>query len=321
MRFAVPGWTALALVTGGTMPSMAAQTPMVGTQAPGYFRFQLGDFEVTALNDGVIPYPTKTVLPTATPDRIARDLQAAGLTDPVGMSYNGFLINTGTKLVLIDVGTGGKLPDNPGFRGAGRLLANLRAAGYRPEQIDEIYISHFGPDHIGALTQSTGEITFPNAKVRVAVPELAAFVGDGNLNGPDSTVRRFYAGFFEPYRRIGRFEPFLQDTVLVPGIRSLATPGHTPGHTSYLVESRGATLLVLGDVIHLGAIQFADPSLVTVFDADRQRGAAQRVRIFGLAAERDLWVAGAHLPFPGLGHVRAEGDGYRWVPLEYPIPR
>ncbi len=293
---------------------------MAKTQAPGFFRFQLGDFEITALNDGVVPYPTKTVLPTATAEQISSGLFAAGLSDPVGMSYNGFLINTGTKLILIDVGTGGKLADNPGFRGAGRLLANLRAAGYRPEQVDEIYISHFGPDHIGGLTQPTG-VTFPNARLRVSANELAAFLGDGSISGPDSSYRRFLIGLFDPYRRAGRFAPFDQDTVLVSGIRSLATPGHTPGHTSFLVESRGATLLVLGDVIHLGAIQFPEPSLVTVFDRDQREGAAQRARIFKLAADRDHWVAGAHLSFPGIGHIRADRVGFRWAAVDYPIPR
>lgn len=312
-------WLVVVAALAGSGPA-AAQTAMVGTQAPGFFRFRLGGFEVTALNDGVIPYQSTAVLPTLAADQIARGLFAAGLTDPVGMSYNGFLINTGTKLVLIDVGTGGKLADNPGFRGAGRLLTNLRAAGYRPEQIDEIYISHFGPDHIGGLTQGTA-ITFPNARLRVPQTELAALLGDGSLTGPDSSFRRFLGGLFEPYQRAGRFQPFERDTVLVPGIRSLATPGHTPGHTSFVVESQGDTLLVLGDVVHLGALQFPDPSLPTVFDRDRAAGAAQRARIFKLVANENYWLAGAHLPFPGLGHVRSEGSGYRWAPVDYPIPR
>src|SRR5580704_1708882 len=107
-----------------------AASPMVKTQAPGFYRFMLGDFEVTALNDGVVAYPTTQVLPKATTDEINRGLAENGLTDPVDMSYNAFLINTGHKLVLIDTGTGGKLNDDPGFHGAGHLMANLRAAGY-----------------------------------------------------------------------------------------------------------------------------------------------------------------------------------------------
>jgi glyoxylase-like metal-dependent hydrolase (beta-lactamase superfamily II) len=309
--------TAIAIVACLTTP-LRAQTPPVKTQAPGFYRFMLGDFEITALNDGVIPYPTKTVLPTATPEDITSGLFAAGLTDPVGMSYNGFLVNTGTKLVLIDVGTGGKLNDSPYFRGAGRLLQNLRDAGHRPEQIDEIYISHFGPDHIGALTHDS-KPTFPKAKVRAAQAEVAAFL-ESRTPTRDSTMRVFRAGAFEPYMTSGRFERIDGDLELVPGIRALATPGHTPGHTSYLVESKGQTLLILGDVVHLGALQFAHPALPTIFDADQKGGASQRERIFRLAAEKDYWVAGAHLPFPGIGHIRADAGRYRWAPVNYTIP-
>jgi glyoxylase-like metal-dependent hydrolase (beta-lactamase superfamily II) len=109
----------------------------------------LGDFEVTALNDGVVPYPTAQLLPTATPEQVEIALADCALKDPVGMSYNAFLINTGSKLVLIDTGTGGKLDDQPAFHGAGHLMANLRAAGYQPEQIDEIYITHLGRRLLG----------------------------------------------------------------------------------------------------------------------------------------------------------------------------
>ena len=150
-----------------------AAAPMMKTQ-PGFYRMMLGDFEVTALNDGVISYSTAQVLPTATPQQISSGLIESGLKDPVGMSYNAFLINTGGKLVLIDTGTGGKLADNPAFKGAGHLMSNLRAAGYQPEQIDEIYITHLGPDHVGGLTLGT-ERAFPNAVLRAPRDEVDLF--------------------------------------------------------------------------------------------------------------------------------------------------
>lgn len=301
--------------------ALRAQVPLMKTQAPGFYRFMLGDFEITALNDGVIAYDSKAVLPTAGADEIARRLFESGLTDPVGMSYNGFLVNTGTKLVLIDVGTGGKLSDNPGFRGAGRLIANMRAAGYSPEQVDEIYITHFGPDHIGALTQVSGEARFPKAKVRASRAEVAAFLDARVPQQGDSVIRAFRDSLFAPYIKQGRFEQIDGDIELTPGIRALATPGHTPGHTTYIVESRGEAILILGDVIHLGAIQFARPDLPTVFDADQTKGAEQRGRIFRLASEKNYWVAGAHLPFPGIGHIRRDRGRYRWAPVSYAIPQ
>src|SRR5215475_12445433 len=135
----------------------------------------IGAFEVTALNDGVVFYETSRVLPTATSDQIGIGLRESGLSDPFPMCYNAFLIDTGEMLVLIDTGTGGKLDDEPEFHGAGHLMANLRAAGYRPEQVDEIYITHRGQDHIGGLTIGTAR-AFPNAVVRVPKREFNVFL-------------------------------------------------------------------------------------------------------------------------------------------------
>ena len=299
--------------------SAQAAAPQVKTQAPGFYRMMLGDFEVTALNDGVIAYPTKQVLPKATDAQIASGLSESGLTDPVGMSYNAFLVNTGGKLVLIDTGTGGKLDDNPVFHGAGRLMANLRAAGYRPEQIDEVYITHLGPDHVGGLTLGKMR-AFPNALLRAPQKEVDIF------QHPDTApawTRRwipFWADLFAPYIEAGKFKSIEEDIVLTPGIRALATHGHAPGHTSYVVESKGQTLIVMGDLVLMGALQFANPSLGSPFDADPSAAAEQRLRIFKMATADNWWVAGGHLSFPGIGHIRAAQDRYFWIPATYEIP-
>lgn len=250
--------------------STHAAAPQVKTQSPGFYRMMLGDFEVTALNDGVVAYPTAQVLPKATPQQIASGLYENGLTDPVGMSYNAFLINTGTKLVLIDTGTGGKLDDDPGFHGAGRLMTNLRAAGYQAEQIDEIYITHLGPDHVGGLTLGT-ERVFPNALLRAPKGEVDIFLHPDTAPGWTRRWIPFWADLFAPYIKAGKFESIEEDIVLTPGIRALATHGHAPGHTSYVVESKGQTLIVLGDLVLMGALQFADPSLRSSFDADPEQ--------------------------------------------------
>ncbi len=313
MRIVVAGIALVLAGTSGTSPS-SPMTRSSEAQA-GHVRIAVGDIEVVALNDGTVPWPTRTVLPTATAEQIDRGLRAVGLTDPVGMTYSGFLVRTKTHRILVDVGTGGKFDGMAAFRGAGQLLSNLRAAGYEPDQIDEIYISHLGPDHIGALANTTSGATFPNAKLRAARLEVAGFMDERLRHGPDSLWRRFQAEMFAPYIAAGRFEPFDGDVELAPGITALATPGHTPGHTSYLVESGGERLLILGDVLHLSALQFAYPSLPTLFDADRTVGAQQRERILKLAAEQNYLVAGAHLPFPGIGRVRVDGTGYRWVPI------
>ena len=314
---------AIAAMAFVTTPSWAqsASVPQIKTQAPGFYRFMVGDIEVTALNDGVISYKTSQVLPTATADDIAKRLFDMGLTDPVDMSYNAYLINTGDRVILIDTGTGGKLSDSPYFKGAGRLLANLQAAGYRPEQVQEIYISHLGPDHVGALTRDDGQIVFPNAIVRAAQREVAQFLEQRSPEVEAKDWRlKFWRDLFSPYIKAGKFIPFEQDTVLAPGIRSLATAGHTPGHTSYVIESKGQRLIVLGDLVLVGALQFERPALESVFDADRPAAAATRRRVMQLASDGDYWVAGAHLSFPGIGRIRPAPEGFRFFPVNYRVP-
>ena len=312
-----------ALLTSPCLPCSAA-APMAKSQ-PGFYRMMLGEFEVTAVNDGVVTYPTTRVLPTATAEQIKKGLSENALADPVAMSYNAFLINTGDELVLIDTGTGGKLGDQPEFHGAGHLIENIRAAGYCPAQIDAILITHRGQDHIGGLTIAN-QRAFPNAIVWAPKSEFDIFLDPAKMSAfvaeshHDDKVRAwldFTRQLFEPYIKAGKFRSFEQDQTLVPGIRSVATHGHTPGHTSYAVESRGRTLIVMGDLVLMGALQFMYPSLGSSFDVDPKAAAVQRQRVLRLASEKDYWLAGAHLSFPAIGHVRVASGGYVWIPINY----
>jgi glyoxylase-like metal-dependent hydrolase (beta-lactamase superfamily II) len=120
-----------------------------------------------------------------------------------------------------------------------------------------------------------------------------------------------------PYVSAGKFKPFDGDTELVPGIRAVATPGHTAGHTVYMVASKGETMVLWGDLMHVAAAQFPDPAVTIAFDTDSAMAAAQRKKVFADAAAHAYWVAGAHLSFPGIGHLRAAGTGYSYVPANY----
>jgi glyoxylase-like metal-dependent hydrolase (beta-lactamase superfamily II) len=315
-------------MTRSILCAMLALATLGSAHAAGAYRMMLGNFEVTALNDGVIPYATSRVFPTATPEQIKEGLSTSGLTDPVGMSYNAFRINTGSKLVLIDTGTGGKLDDQPEFHGAGHVMANLRAAGYRPEQVDEILITHRGQDHIGGLTVGN-QRAFPNATVHIPDSEFDLFLDPKKTaallaraqNSPQAKAWvQFTQDLFEPYIKAGKLHRFDEDTQLAPGIRALATHGHTPGHTSYVVESQGQTLIVLGDLVHVGALQFAQPSLSSSFDADPKAAAEQRLRVLNMAADGNYWIAGGHLPFPAVGHVRAGQSRFFWIPVDDKVP-
>ena len=294
--------------------SALAGAPQLKTQAPGWYRMMLGNFEITALNDGTFPMDLVKLLAHITPKQLDEDLSRSFLTNPVEASVNGFLINTGTKLVLVDTGAGTFFGPT-----VGKLVTNLEASGYRPEQVDEIYITHMHSDHIGGLIKD-GKMTFPNAVVRAAEQESDYWLSKAKMAAAPASAKDSFANAQQalgPYVAAGRFKPFSGDVELVPGIRAAATPGHTPGHTLYIVESGGEKLLLWGDLMHAAAAQFPDPSVSLQFDMDLPAAAAQRKKVFADAAAHRYWVGGAHLPFPGIGHLRTNGSGYTFVHANY----
>ena len=291
-----------------------AGAPQLKTQAPGWYRMMLGDFEVTALNDGTFLMDLVKLLTHITPKQLDEDLSRSFLTNPVEASVNGFLINTGTKLVLVDTGAGTFFGPT-----VGKLLTNLAASGYRPEQVDEVYITHMHSDHIGGLIKD-GKMAFPNAVVRASQPEADYWLSKAEMAAAPAAAKDAFANAQKalgPYIAAGRFKPFNGDVELVPGVRSVVTPGHTPGHTLYMVESGGEKLLLWGDLMHAATAQFPDPSVSLQYDIDLPAAMEQRKKVFADAAEHRYWVGGAHLPFPGIGHLRTNGSGYTYVHANY----
>ena len=303
---------AVAFSALATAPVRAA-APQVKTQAPGYYRMALGDFEVTVLYDGSFDLPVDQLLkqPAArTSAALARHFQSL----PVETSVNAFLVNTGTKLVLIDTGTGGYSGPT-----SGTLLANLKAAGYRPDQVDDIFITHMHGDHVGGLSHE-GVAVFPKAVVHAGKGDVDHFLSQAELaRAPADSKDGFTTAMtaFGPYQSSGRLQPIAADGEIVPGVRAWATPGHTPGHTSYVVESKGARMIVTGDLIHVAAVQLDDPSVTIAFDTDSKAAEAQRQKVFAQAAKDRTLVAAAHLQFPGIGHLVANGKGYVYEPVNY----
>ena len=291
-----------------------AGAPMAKGPEAGWFRMHVGDFEVTALSDGTVELPVDQILTNTTADKVKKALAGMFMKTPTETSVNGFLINTGTKLVLIDTGASNLFGPT-----LGKLVGSLKAAGYTPDQVDEIYITHMHADHVGGLT-SGDKAVFPNAVVRAAKAEGDFWLSQANMDKAPAAMKDFFKGAMvsmKPYTG-AKFKPFEgADVELVPGIHALATPGHTPGHTVYSVESKGEKLVVCGDLMHVAAVQFPDPSVTIQFDADSKAAAPQRKKLYADASAKGYFVAFAHVSFPGIGHIRKEGAGYEWIPVNY----
>ncbi|KQQ88942.1 MBL fold metallo-hydrolase [Massilia sp. Leaf139] len=306
--------TALSLLLAAfaAAPSFAA-APMAKTPAPGYFRMMLGDFEVTPLSDGTVDLPVDKLL-TQKADKTNAALAKAHLKAPLETSDNAFLINTGSKLILIDTGAGVLFGPT-----LGKLLANMKAAGYSAEQVDEVYLTHMHSDHLGGLLVQS-KMAFPNATVRAAKKEADHWLSQANMDkAPEDGKGTFKNAMaaLDPYVKAGKFKTFEGDVEVSPGIRAQGGHGHTPGHTTFVVESRGQKMVAIGDLIHVGAVQFEDPAVTIGFDGDQKAAAAARKKLFDAAAKDGALIGGAHLQFPGLGYLRTEGKGYRWIPVNY----
>jgi glyoxylase-like metal-dependent hydrolase (beta-lactamase superfamily II) len=271
---ALVGGSALSITATTITPAHAA-APQVKTSAPGYYRMMLGDFEITALSDGTVGLEVERLLQRASVARIRAALAKRYLKDPVETSVNGYLVNTGGKLVLIDAGAGSLFGPT-----LGKLVASLRAAGYTPEQVDEIYIAHMHPDHVGGLVADS-KIVFPNAIVRADQKEADHWLSEKAMMAAPEDARDFFKGAMAsmgPYAAAGKFKAFDGATDLVPGIRALPAPGHTPGHTIYAIESKGERMIAWGDLMHVAAVQFPVPEITIAFDVDPDKAMPERKR-------------------------------------------
>lgn len=308
-----------ALMFGGVIglfsPGVShAQAPMARTTGPGYYRMMLGDFEVTALSDGTHALPVEKLLTNTTPEKTQQALNAAFQPLPYEMNFNAFLVNTGSKLVLIDAGSGALFGSD-----LGKLVARLKASGYQPEQVDEIYITHLHPDHVGGIT-ADGKRVFPNAVVRADKREADFWLSKANQEKAAPEQKDMFndaTTALAPYIQANRFKSFSGETDLVPGIKATSLIGHTPGHTGYVVESKGQKMVVWGDVMHVAAVQLPNPEVTIGFDVDSHLAEKARQQLLADAALHGYIIAGEHISFPGLGHIRKAGSGYQWVPVSY----
>lgn len=291
--------------------TLAIHTPVKAQQAvqPGYHLMHLGDAEVITISDGTIPQEFNKLLTNTKPGEVDQLLKYNFQADPVEVSDNTFLIKKDGKLILIDAGTAGNYGPT-----LGQMAENLKRAGYTTDQIDIILITHIHIDHTGGLMNGD-QMVFPNATIYISKPEVDFWFGK-----LDEKLKNYFdqaAASVGPYLKAGKIKTFTYGHELLPGITPLAAPGHTPGHTFYALESKGQKLVFLGDIMHAPGVQFADPNVTIVYDVDPKQAAIQRKKAFADAAKGGYWIAGDHVPFPGIGHVHSANQGYSWLPINY----
>ena len=309
MAGAVPFLIGTLLVN--SFPTSAQETFF--TQA-GYYHLKIGDYEVTALSDGTVPQDLHQLLKNAKPGEVDDLLKKDFQSNPVELSVNAYLVKNGDQLILVDAGTAGNFGPT-----LGHLTESLAHAGYKPEQINAVLVTHIHVDHIGGLMDGD-KMMFPNATIYISKPEVNFWLGPESAAKAPESLKPYFAqaeASVGPYLKAGKVKTFTYGSELFPGIMPVATPGHTPGHTSYLLENKNQSLMFLGDIAHVAAVQFADPSVTIVYDVDQAAAALQRKKVFAEAAKHGCWIAGEHLSYPGIGHIRANGASYVFVPANY----
>jgi glyoxylase-like metal-dependent hydrolase (beta-lactamase superfamily II) len=308
-RTLLAGSTA-ALLAGG--PANAA-APVAGKQSAGVYRTRLGSYELTALYDGTWFRKID--------DKFVRNASAAevdkALTDAflqpgiVPTPFTPLLVNTGSKLVLIDTGTGGQLGPT-----TGHLAGAVAAAGVQPAAVDTILISHFHPDHINGIKDKDGKKVFANAEIFVPEPEWEWWMDDVRMNSMPEGARPLFLNarriFADIAGEVKRFEPGGE---VAPGISSIAAYGHTPGHTAFAVASGNQSMLVLGDTTNHPWLFARYPHWQGVFDVDGNVAVETRKRLLDRAAADRMLVHGYHFPFPASGYIARSGNGYEVVPV------
>ena len=309
----------LILFMAAAVAVMIASAPQeAGARPPQVAKMKLGDFTVTAFGDGIFELATDQLLVDPTPGEVAGLLARQHQPAVQPTSVNAYLVETGRKRILIDSGGGSYFGS-----ALGQFPQALKAAGYKPEDIDEVLITHVHADHIGGLA-AKGVRTFPNAVVRLAADERAFWFDRANAQKVDASVRSTFdavEGSLRPYLAAGKLQDFAPGATLAPGITAIALPGHTIGHTGYRITSRGKTLLVWGDVMHVAAVQRIDPAITIKFDSDQAQARTTRAALLSEAAREHALVAGAHLAFPGIGRFSKQGGVWNWTPISAPVSR
>lgn len=309
------GGAASAAAMGAGLPTLAhAAAPMLGVSRPSIYRFKLGAFEVTSILDGYVqgngPHPTFGN--NQPPEVVQAYAKSQGISPTkIENPYVNTLVNTGKELVLFDAGNG-----KARMKTAGHLPDLLVTAGYKPEQVDVVVITHGHPDHIGGLMEGEGgKPTYPNARYVFGEVEFDYWKKGENIAEARKANREQFMKVAAPLAEKATF--LKGEGEVVPGIRAIPAFGHSPGMMAFHIESDGQRLLNWADVANHYIMAIQQPDWHVGFDHDKDAGAATRRRVFDMVSADKMPVVGYHMPFPALGWVEKAGTSYRWVPAGY----
>lgn len=307
---------ATGLAAASVAPAAAlAAAPPVGKPTAGAYRYKVGDYEITAIHDGINNLKlTEGFVKNAKLADVQGALKDAYMSpETLPITFTALIVNTGSKLILVDTGLGGL-----GGPTNGQLVPNMKAAGIDPASIDTVLISHFHGDHINGVRPKEGIEGFTKAEILVPAMEWDFWMDDAKMAQAPEGMK----GAFANVRRV--FGPMAKDVKrydwnkeVAPGITAIGAPGHTPGHTIFAVASGSEKLMILSDVTNHPALFVRNPDWSAVFDQDADMARATRHKVLDMVAAERMHVAGFHFPFPAHGFIAKDGKGYDFVPTPW----
>ncbi len=315
-RHTLAGAGALAASAAFGLPALSpaqAQAP-AGAQAPGFYRYKIGDIVVTAIHDGFGRRPLEGFVRNAELADVKRAMAEAFLPqDALQITFTTLAIQHGGKLTLVDTGNG-----DSGAPTSGTWMANFKAAGLDPKDVSSVVFSHFHGDHINGFRLKDGSAVFPNAEILVPAAEWAFWMDDAKMNAAPDGMKGAFTGVrrvFGPVAKdVRRFEPGKE---LLPGLTPVAAPGHTPGHTAFALASGNDRMMIMSDTTNHPALFVRNPDWSAVFDMDGPQAAATRRKLLDMVAADRMQVAFYHAPFPAVGFIAREGNGFEMVPVQW----
>jgi len=288
-----------------------AKAPKLGTEPAYFYRFGLGDAEVTVVSDGPLPLgPPKGTFVGVSDDEVKKMLSDNFLSpDNVVLEQNSPIVNTGDKLILFDTGMGTAKNFGPT---TGRQQKSMKEAGIKPEDIDAVVFSHAHIDHIGGVVDDSGKVLFPNAQYYIAQSDLDFWTDEGKAGGPLKDFIVHARKNLLPVR--DRLVFFKDGQEFLPGVQAISAPGHTVGHTIFMINSNGKSLAFLGDLTHHPILLLEKPRMQFSYDTDPKQAAETRVKLLDMIATNKIPVMAYHYAWPGIGHIAKTAEGFHYYP-------